>query len=371
MKRTFKSLLGFAALAVALLGSNLVAPKAQAAEIAPCVQYNGNAVYPGSLGANSFFKVCFPTGQIVNTARRNEIFNAIQALPRKNANETILNLRDILQVRGVTYLYFYDRNSYNAWVQLAYPGQPTFVDNTARCGTTHTNSNGSIMIAAIFEICEYSPTNRVQNPNLVRTTFHETGHALDFAIAETYGTNATNNYGRSTAWKALMKYDLEQLTPAGWTDPAQYDAFRKANFICGIFQSIPLSPLEIAFMGTPSGAVCDASGNLGSFYTNQNPRQIFEEKFPYFVANTNGLATDQSAGDLWAQLFVIRHDTIGSGQGAFFLKQTDQAIGKGSYIVTTATFRCTKIAMHYFYINPYQTPPLSAWVGTSCPAVTW
>lgn len=367
MKRTISKMLGIAALAIAGIGGSFIATTPAHAQVPPpatCINYAGNGVYPG---ANNKFKLCFPSTQPIDTQRRNDIFNAIQALPRKTSTATIPEVRDVLQNASVVYHYAYDRNYWNQYVtdqglstQLQDPG--------GRCGVTRSTATGTIVVA-IYEVCQLSNGNRFINPELVRTTYHESGHALGFAIGKQYRGGTGNGPDKSAAWISLMMYDLSVITPSDWnTNPTKWTAFQKSNFICGIFNSIPLSSLELDLGGTPQLEVCNSSLALNSAFLNLTPRQIFEQKLPYFVGN-NGTAPNTDTNlELWAELFNIRHNGTDPTQ-VNFLKQTDQALGKGAYNDSNAVFRCTKIAMQYFYIDPHQNPPASAFVG--CPAVNW
>ncbi|GEM_PF-4943265 len=368
MKRTISKLLGIAALAIAGIAGTALLPATAQAQTATCVDYNGNGVYPGTLSGSSRFKVCFPVAQPVDTARRNDIFNAIQLLPRKTSSATIPEVRDVLQNAVVTYHYVYDRDYWNLYAGATLGS--AFQDATARCGVTRTNTLNGVITVAIFEVCQLTNGNRFINPELVRTTFHETGHALGFAIGKQYKGGTGNGPDRSAAWVSLMMYDLSKLTPTDWSNPANWDAFRKSNYLCGIFGNILSSNLEVNLGATPQTEVCNASLVLNSAFLNKTPRQIYEQKLPYFVGN-NGTAPNTGTNlDLWAQEFTIRHNSIDQTQ-VNFLKQTDKALGYGSYIDSTAAFRCTKIAMQYFYTDPHLNPPASAFTGTGCPAVTW
>lgn len=373
MKRTISKMLGIAALAIAGITGSFIAATPARAQVATCSDYIGNGIYPGygSPGTTPRFKVCFPAGQTVDTQRRNDMFNAIQQLPKKATGSTVLEVRDVLETAGVTYHYFYDRDYYNTYVSATYPGKG-FEDTGVSCGITNTTVGGTIIVA-VFEVCELNyktPHERIINPDLVRATFHETGHALDFALGKLFHSGAKNNPSRSTAWKTLMQYDIEHnLTPSDW---ATKTTTAKQSWMCSIFKDIALSHLEENLGAQQSPAqVCTGSPLvMNSYYVGKEPRTVYEQRLPYFVGNTSGVPTDFTAGDLWSQLFVIRHNTIGSAQ-VNFLKETDQALGFGTYNTTTAAFRCTKIAMQNLYLNPDVNPPASAFTGTGCPAVTW
>lgn len=365
MKRTISKLLGIAALAIAGIAGSLITVTPAQAQVFSCINYTGNGVYPG---AGNKFKVCFPAAQPVDTQRRNDIFNAIQQLPRATTQPTIPEVRDVLQNAGVTYHYVYDRDYWNGYVTAV--GLPSnFQSTNARCGVTKASPGGTITVA-IFEVCQLTNGNRIFNPDIVRTTFHETGHAFDFSLGKQYHGGTINNPSKMSAWKTLMEYDIENnLTPSDW---ATKTATAKQSWMCSIFKSIPLSQLELDLGAQASPAtVCNGSPLvMDSYYVGKTPRTVYEQRLPYFVGNTNGVPTDDTAGDLWAQLFTIRHNTIGSTQ-VNFLKQTDQALGFGTYNTTTAAFRCTKIAMQNLYLDPHLNPPASAFTGTGCPAVTW
>lgn len=363
MKRTLSKLLGIAALAIAGIAGSFIATSPAQAQAVTCIDYTGNGVYPTS---GNFF-ICFPAAAPVDPARRNAIINTVQGLPRRTGTTAPLLVRDVLKAANHKYHYFLDRTSYNTYIANTAPYSSAinkFQDLTARCGTTRADAATGIEITAIFEFCTVAG-GTYQNPELERATLHESGHAYAISHAKIIKGNIAQPIDVGSGWKTLMQHDIVNLTPSNW---AAKSASQKAAYICGIFGNIPLSVLEVDFLGTPTGPVCNASGVLDSAYVGMTPRQVYESKFPYFVKNTaaTGAPINGSNLELFAQLFVIRHASIDPTQ-MDFLKQTDQALGYGSYNTAGAAFRCTKIAMQAFYLTPATAPSSTLLLNAMCP----
>ena len=363
----FKKLLGAAALALIGFAGLGMPTAAKAQTPATCINYIGSGAYPA-------FYVCFPSNQPVDTARRNEVVQAISTLPSKNNQSAPNEVKDVLQFAGVVYHYAYDRAYYNQ--AMIDSGHPERQDTHAgRCGDTEGTTTGTI-VSVVYEVCELSNGTRFINPNLRRAILHESGHSFALAIGKLYRGGTANGPDVSTAWKTLMQYDLNHITPSDWAtvtngQPVWPDSRKTSLYCVTVFTNIALSSLEQDFGGAPATPVC-TNGATTSYYLSRTPRQIIEEKMPYFVKNTNGVPANGSNLELWAQLFVIRHDTSGQGQ-VNFLKFTDKVLGLGAWQEPPQQvyFKCTKIAMQYFYTDPHLTPPASAFSGSGCPAVTW
>ena len=357
-------MLGIAALAIAGIAGSFIATPAQA-QVPTCTPYFNGTQYPSG-SPNTYMAVCVPS---VVTARRDEIFNAVTLLPRK-VNIANHNLaRDDLKQAEVVYYYFVDRAAANTYF-LNTPGFGSdFVNSTARCGSTRASQVSPFRIAvAIFDKCTLAGNVQMSNPNLRRTTIHESGHAYALARAKISGA-ITNGVDVSTSWKLLMTDGIVNLTPPQWTN-GTWNQGQKNNYLCvTVFKNTPPSALELD-LGATSNPVC--SGNpLVPIDGNglKTPRQITEEKMPYFVqnVNANGTPINGSNLELWAELFTIRHDTTAPTQTGF-LKLTDQVLGFGSWNTSTANFRCAKMAMQYYYTTGLPPTP-SQLQFQNCPAV--
>lgn len=352
MKRTISKLLGLAALAIA----GLAGFSAPAHATGTCTYYNDlQGIYPSKPvttgSTTTYFAICL--NGTVNTTRRDEIVNAIKQLPRKTQQANPDQVRDSLEKASLTYFYFDDRASGNAW--LSTHGYPSiYQDSGGRCGHTVGGPSG-LIISLIYDRCTLAGNVGMNNPNLRRTTLHETGHALALTIAKNAG-NVSNGPDISAGWKQLVKEDIPKLTPPQWFNV--WNQPQRENYLCvNVFKTTPPSALELDF-GATSNPVC--SGNpVAPIDGNEQrtPTEITQLKLPYFVA-VDLLGNPTSNVELWAQLFVIRHDSTAPTQTGF-LKLTDQVLGFGNgWNDTTANFHCAKVVMQYYYTT--LKPPSSA-----------
>jgi len=360
MKRTIQRLLGIAALAVAAIGGSFVAATtAQAQTVPTCTYYHNGTAYPSVTAPTgpTYFAVCVPN---VVAARRDEAFNAISLLPRKTQSANPNEVRDVLQLAQVNYFYFADRAAGNAWFSSNnYPA--IFQDPSGRCGNTVGSPLSGLITVAIYDRCTYANNVQGNNTSLKRTTLHESGHAFALAIAKNAG-NIANSPDASTGWKALMTDGINKLTPAGWIAP--WSDANRASYLCNnVFGNYAPSALELD-LGSTSNPVCSGGNPVDPTFA-KNPRQLAEDKAPYFVRNNNGVPTNNSNKEIWAELFTIRHDTAGSP--AMFLQLTDSMLGYGSYTSSTANFQCLKLVMQFYYTDV--VPPTSAdLTARGCPA---
>jgi hypothetical protein len=363
MKRTISKMLGITALAIAgIAGSFIAATPAQA--VPTCTPYFSGTQYPSG-SPNSYMAVCVPN---VVAARRDEIFNAVTQLPKKSnvANPNLV--RDHLQQAEVVYFYFADRAAANDY--FLHTNGIMHEDTTARCGSTRASTSTLRITVAIYDKCTLTGNVQMTNPNLRRTTLHETGHAFALALGKNAG-NIANGPDRSTGWKLLFSNGVNKLTPPQWTSP--WNQGNRDNYLCvTVFQNTPPSALELD-LGATSNPVCSGNPIVPIDGNGQKtPRQITEEKLPYFVGNSGGSSAfpvNNTNLDLWAQLFVIRHDSTAPTQTGF-LKLTDQVLGKGSWIDSTANFQCAKVAMQYYYTTG-APPTISQLTSRMCPGVTF
>jgi hypothetical protein len=361
MKRTFKQMLGLAAFAVTTIISSFgVMAPAQAQTAPTCSNYfNGNEYPSVPMGVpNSKYLTCVPGA---TQARKDEIFTAVNLLPRKTSAANSNRVRDDLQQAGVTYYYFQDRAAANLWF-TAHGFPSIYQTTTARCGNTVGSPTSGIITVSIFEKCTYATgVDPNPNPSLRRTTLHESGHAYAVAHAKIAG-NISNSVDRSAGWKALMTNGINKLTPPQWT-AGTWSSAAKASYLCQqVFLNAVPSNLERDLAST-AGAVC-VNGNPVDPSFAKTPRQLAEEKAPYFLKNTNGAPINNSNVELWAELFAIRHDT--SASPATFLQLTDNILGYKAYNVSTGNLQCAKVVMHYFYTT--NAPPSEANLATyNCP----
>lgn len=359
MKRTISKLLSIAALAFAGMSVSLLATApAQAQSVPTCTYYyNGNdypSVPPPATVSN--YATCVPNA---TQARKDEIFNAIHLLPYKQANGPNL-VRDHLKAANVTYFYFQNRAAANAWfTSKGYPN--IFQDPSGRCGNTVGSPISGLITVVIYEQCTYANNVLETNQSLRRTTLHESGHAWALSMAKIAG-NISNSVDLSTGWKALMTDGINKLTPGNWTN-GNWGSANKTSYLCqSVFRNAVPSNLERDLQAT-AGAVC-VNGNPVDTTFSKTPRQLAEQKAPYFVKNTNGVPVDPSNREIWAELFVIRHDT--SNSPATFLQLTDNILGYQSYSDPGANFQCLKVVMQNFY--QYGVAPSVAQLSTySCP----
>lgn len=358
MKRTISKLLGIAALAIVSTAASFALVPAANAQTAPtCTPNNTTSTYPR---LNGKFQECVPN---MVTSRRDEIVNAITQLPAKLQPADPNKVRDSLQQAGITYFYFYDRAAANLWFNAhGYPS--IYQDSSARCGNTVGSPTSGIITVAIYDRCTVANNGQFSNPNLRRTTIHETGHAFSLSISKNAGA-ISNAPDLSTGWKALMTDGINKLTPPQWTN-GTWGQSNKDNYLCvTIFGNVAPSALELDF-GATSNPVC--SGNpLVPIDGNgaKTPRQITEEKLPYFVRNTSGTPTGGSNKELWAELFLIKIDSTAPTQTSF-LKLTDQVLGKGSWTSNTANFQCSKLVVQ-FYVETLAPPSSSDLTLRGCP----
>jgi hypothetical protein len=220
--------------------------------------------------------------------------------------------------------------------------------------------NGKIAVV-IYDKCTLA-SGQITNPSLRRTTLHETGHGFALAIAKNAG-NISNSPDTSTGWLTLMTNGINKLTPPQWTN-GTWSIANKNSYLCtNVFGNYAPSALELDFGSTP-GAVCVGGTAVDQTFA-KTPRQLTEDKAPYFVKNSSGTPINGSNKELWAQLFAIRHDP--SGSVANFLQLTDSILGYGSYTSSTANFQCLKLVMQFYYTDV--APPTSAdLTARGCPA---
>lgn len=355
MKRHIQRLLGVTAISLATFGFSSLSTPANAAPT--CVTYSdGQNIYPAQ-NQPSNFAICL-TGT-VDPNRRDAIVNAVKQLPHKVLPTDQAQPRDSLQTANVSYLYFDDRASANAWFQAKnYPS--IFQDSSGRCGNTVGSPTG-IITSVIYDKCTFAGNVQISNPNLRRTTLHETGHAFAIAIAKNTGlANILNGPDVSPGWKQIVKEDIPKLTPPQWFNV--WNQPQRENYLCAaVFQTIPPSALELDLGATPD-SVCSGNPAVPIDGNGQRtPTEIAELKLPYFVA-VDLLGNPTSNKELWAELFLIRADTSAPAQ-TNFLKLTDQVLGYGNgWTDTTANFHCAKVVMQYFYttLKPPSSQVLSA-----------
>lgn len=359
MKKTISKLLSIAALAFAGMGASLLATApAQAQSVPTCTYYYNGNDYPSvpPPATVSYYATCVPNA---TQARKDEIFAAIHLLPYKQANGPN-RVRDHLQAAKVTYYYFQNRAAANAWFSShGYPN--IFQDPSGRCGNTVASPISGLITVAIYDQCTYANNVLETNQSLRRTTLHESGHAWALSMAKIAG-NISNSVDLSTGWKALMTHGINKLTPGNWTN-GNWGSANKASYLCqSVFRNAVPSNLERDLQAT-AGAVC-VNGNPVDTTFSKTPRQLAEQKAPYFVKNTNGVPIDPSNREIWAELFVIRHD--GASSPATFLQLTDNILGFQAYKDPGANFQCLKVVMQNFY--QYGVAPTVPELSTySCP----
>lgn len=292
---------------------------------------------------------------------------AVKQLPHRLQTSDPAQTRDSLELGNVSYYYFDDRDAANAQLLLfGVVGDPN-----ARCGETKfvpaaPGAPLASIVVAVFDKCTIGGV-KVSNPNLRRTTLHETGHAFALSIAKNAGSTL-NSPDKSAGWIAIMKDGTNKLTPVHWTDGV-WSQQTKNNYLCNtVFLTIPPSALELD-LGSTSNPVC--SGNPAVPIDGNDlktPLQITHDKTPYFTASdSSGNPTNNTNQELWAELFLIRADTSAPGQTSF-LKLTDQILGYGNgWTDQTANFHCAKVVMQYFYTT-LKAPTSAQLTAQSCPA---
>jgi len=344
MKSKLRNFAGTLVLAIAgFFGVALFAAPAHAT----CTPYtDGQGIYP--TGTPTYFAICL--SGTVDPNRRDSIVTPVKQLPHIVLPSDPPGVRDSLQKGNVSYYYFDDRDAAN--LQLAAFG---VVGNpTARCGETKfipaTGSSLSSIVVAVFDKCTIGGV-KVPNPNLRRTTIHETGHALAISIAKNAG-NSLNSPDKSPGWIAVVKDGTNKLTPVHWTDGV-WNQQNKNNYLCNsVFLTIAPSALELD-LGSTVHSVC--SGNpVAPIDGNgqKTPLQITHDKTPYFTASDgSGNPINNSNQELWAELFTIAYDSTAPGQ-TNFLQLTDQILGFGNgWADATGNFHCAKVVMEYFFVG--------------------
>ena len=368
MKRTIKSFLAAAGLAIIGLGSMLLASPASADTYFCDDQGKTGTIYPldgidgpGPLLSHAFRCKNLTTGVLPSDSRTIDLFSSLASTTMPN------NVKNQLKNRNVRYFLFNNRTEANDYFQQTAPYKLSstqiivpFVSTSSRCAQTGYGLDTSvtptqrIIVVAIYDNCRYDSIGlTVQNPSLRRTGFHETGHAFDFALAP----SGSNSPSSRAGFTSLFTRDKNLVTPTNW---ASMNDVQKSAYMCNLFSFTIPSALEkdlgATSNGGPGGQVCQTNGVRYPYYELKTPTETAAEKLPYF---TTAPGANQ---DIWAEAFVVLIDS--STSPASFLPVTDRVIG--AFQSPIRSYNCVRGVVKA-YVDTLAAPTTTVLQNLGCP----